>query len=326
VNLYNYNIDLPFCNKKISFREITTNEQIAIAKAVLSFPNKKDSYLEFNNFFLDILLNCVKEKEDFKQINIIDYVLFVTKLRIISIGETIQLVTESDNPNAKSSKITLDLNEFLKNIYLNGQKLLTDNLIKYKDIEIKISWPHLNSIKLFQNLILKNENNSSLFLDSYQEFIEYIKIKDNKINLYNFSSEEKIQILDKLSLSFVTKIQEKILNLIKEFSDFNYWGISKFEDYKFNFYSLSFIDFIKLFFSYDIKSIYYEICFLASNGLDANYISNLSHMDRKVFVNTVIQQIQEKNKPSNSDSSQGMIPTSSQAVQDLALEFGDVAP
>ena len=83
---YNYSAELPFSKKTLKFREITTEEQLILAKANLSFPNDKTNYFDFNNFVIETLSNCIENKNDFKKLNIIDFVLFLTKIRIISIG------------------------------------------------------------------------------------------------------------------------------------------------------------------------------------------------------------------------------------------------
>jgi len=113
VEYYNYNIELPFSKKVVAFREINTNEQMALAKANLSFNNSKDNYFPFNNFVLTTVKNILENKNDFDKINIVDYMLFLTKLRIVSIGNIITLTTESKNKEFKSTKTTIDI------IYIN---------------------------------------------------------------------------------------------------------------------------------------------------------------------------------------------------------------
>lgn len=319
---YNYNAELPFSKKTLKFRELYTEEQIALAKANLSFPISKQNHFDFNNFVLDIIYNCIENKDDIKNLNIIDYVLFLTKLRIISVGNSIELTSQSKNQKIKTK---INLNDFLKNLYSASIEALVEDIIIENNVEIKISWPKIDSIKMFQNLLNQEKNQYQIFVDSFQEFIEYIKIDDKKILLSNYNQSQKIKIIEKLSVSIIKKLQEKILESLRFLMNADLWNVSTFKEHTFNFYSLNFIDFIRLFFSYDIKYIFQEICYMSAKGLSSEYILKLSPIERKIHFSI----IQEQNKVDESatENNQNQINlNSSKALQDLALEFGDVAP
>lgn len=322
MQFYNYNIELPFCKKTISFREISTNEQIALIKANLAFPVNQNNQFEYTESILDIISNCIKNKDILKNLNIIDYVLFITKLRIISIGSTIDLVTQSNNKEFKKTKTTLDLNVFLKNLYMSSISILEDNIIKDNDIEIEISWPYLDSIKVFQDLLLNDKTQYEIFLYSYQEFIKTIKYKETLIQFKNFNSIEKIKIIEKLSVSILKKVQEKILEYIKMLTSRDMWEVSTFKEYTFNLYNLSFVEFIKLFFSNDLRELYKEICFFASNNLSSDYVLNISPVERRIHYSLIIEQLNERNKESVPDF-ENMSLNGSRELQDLAAEFGE---
>ena len=84
---YNYSVDLPYTNTKISYRELNTQEQLLLAKANISFSGDNNSLFDYNQFAFELISNCIKNKEDFYKINIIEYVMFLVKLRIMSIGK-----------------------------------------------------------------------------------------------------------------------------------------------------------------------------------------------------------------------------------------------
>lgn len=322
---YNYITELPFSKKTLKYRELSTKEQLALGKTNLAIPNNKNNHYDFNNFVISVLKNCLENPNDLDDINIIDYVLFITKIRIISIGNVIELISENDDSDVKTVKTTIDLNLFLKNLYITSFKALEENTINYNNIEIKFAWPNINCIKFFQDLYITYDNHYKLFINSYQEFIEYIKIDDNKIVLKNFKNDEKLKILENLSVSIIRKIQEKVLKMISDLNEENIWGLNNFKNYKFNFYNLSFVDFIRLFFSYDIKSLYKELYFMSINGLSPNYVMNISPAERKIYMAI----IEEKKKAESDRSSfdfDKINANSSKEVQDLALEFGDTPP
>ena len=325
MNYYNYNIELPFSKKVINFKEITTKQQIILAKANLSFPESTSNYFDYNNFIVKIISECIENPQDLNQINLVDYILFLTKIRIISIGSTINLITETKG-EIKSAKTTLNLNHFLKSLYEAGVNSLIDDTIVENNVEVKICFPFLNSIKVFQDIINQKTNNYEAFIESYQEFIEYIKIRDKKILFFNFKTEEKKNILDKLSISIIKKIQDKIIEVLKVLTTSELWGVSNFKEHTFNFYNLSFVDFIRLFFSNDIKNVYKEICFMSNRGLTPEYILNLSPMERMIHISIVKEQIGAENKQPEADYDPYSISKGSKDLQDLALEFGDTPP
>jgi hypothetical protein len=331
VDYYNYNTELPFSNKKIKFREITTKEQLILAKANLSFPNTIENHKDFNDFVFKTIKNCIETQENFENINIIDYILFLTKLRIISIGSIMEFVSESKNSEVKSVKTTLDLNLFLKNLYYGALKSLKNNIFKENDVEVKISWPNVNSIKIFQEVLNKEASEYDIFLETFQEFVEYIKIKDKKIVLNNFSKEQKLKILEKISSSLMKKIQDSIVFIIKTMNETDLWGVSSFNQYTFNIYNLSFVNFIRLFFAYDVKTIYQDIYYMAAESLPPEYVLSLSPAERKVHSSIIIEarkrkegeQTPDLNRINQNYTSKSKV---SKDVQDLALEFGQTPP
>lgn len=323
MNYYNYNIDLPFSKKNINFREINTNEQIALSKATIIFSKNKES-LNYNNFIVNVIKNCVENEKDFLNLNIIDYILLLTKLRIVSIGSGIELQSEATDKNVKNVKITLDLNLFLKNLYEGSLKALEKDIIKEKEIEIKLKWPSLNSLNVFVKN--KSQNDFELFINSYQEFIDYIKVDKEIINFKTFTSNQKIKILENLSISLIKKLQESTIEMLNSLKSYDLWGISILKDYTFHIYDLGFVDFIRLFFTYDLKSLYKEIYYFSNANLPPDYILKISQSERKIY-SSIIEEHQRtmENKETKYDFEK-INKSSNKTVEDLALEFGDTPP
>jgi hypothetical protein len=313
VQYYNYSLDLPHTKIKIHHRELNTQEQIALAKANLTIDNAKESLIDYHNFVLDLLCNCVKNHCDLKNITIIEYVLFLVKLRILSIGNSIEFILKDSNTK---TKIQLDLKSYLMNLYKASNFYETDdnNIITENDITIKINWPTLNSVSVFNEFLINEKNIYESINDSIQEFIEYIKINDKKIQFNSFDSKQKSNLLDSLPMHLKLKTQNKIFEALKELITSEIFNVSTFKEQRFNIYNLSFIEHIKMFFSYDVKSIYSEIHFLANSNINPEFTMSLSPAERKVYISL----IQEQRKKSDGNSSQ-----SSNAVKDLALEFGE---
>jgi len=50
MSYYLHNVEMPFCGKNISFREIKNEEQIAISKANLAMPSSNNEPALYNDF------------------------------------------------------------------------------------------------------------------------------------------------------------------------------------------------------------------------------------------------------------------------------------
>lgn len=327
MDYWNYSVDLPYTKSKIDFREINTQEQILITKASISIPNNKESLFEYHNFILSVILNCVKDKNIFYKINIIEYILFLIKLRSISIGSTIDFILKEEENKKSKTKIQIDLKKYMMNLFKasNYFEDQTNSFLKEKKVEIKINWPLLSSVKTFNELSLNSKYEYEIFENSLFEFIVYIKIENNKINFNELKTEEKIKLFEKLPIVLKNKIQKNVIDSIKSLIDVDLFEISLFKDYKFSIYNLNFVEHIKMIFSYDLKSLFREIYYLSTNGLSSDYILNISDSERKIYLTIIQEEIkrqEDASKGKNEDVPENEIGYS-QAVKDLALEFGE---
>jgi hypothetical protein len=321
---YNYSVDLPYTKTKIYYREINTQEQLLLAKANISIPNNKESLYDYSQFAFEVILNCVKNKEDFYKINIVEYVLFLVKLRIISIGATMDFLLKTGEDTKTKTKIQIDLRKYLVNLYNASNYFETDSVIIENNLEIKLNWPDIKSILTFNDICLSNQTQYEMLNDSLCEYIEYVKIDGKHKLIFNaMNQKEKVKLFEKIPLKLKDKLQQKIIEASKILSEYNLFQVSFFDDYRFNFYNLSFIEHIKMFFSYDLKSLYQEIYFLSNYKLSPSYILSISQSERKIYM-SIIEDQNKKDQKSSSNSGDGE--SYSDAVKKLALEFGDEMP
>lgn len=313
---YNYSLDLPHTKIKLHHRELNTKEQIALAKANLTIANTKESLIDYHNFILNVLENCVENFNDIQNITIIEYVLFLVKLRILSVGNVIEFLMKDSE---RKTKIQLDLKSYLANLYRASSFFENEenNTVIENNITIKINWPIVKSINVFNEFLINDKNIYESINDSIQEFIEYIKIDNKKIQFNSFSSKQKNDLLDSLPMHLKLISQNKIFNALKELITSEIFNVSIFKEQRFNIYNLSFIEHIKMIFSYDVKSIYSEIHFLANSNINPEYTLNLSPSERKIYI-SIIQEQRSKRDGNNSQNSN--------ALKDLALEFGEQVP
>jgi hypothetical protein len=299
---YNHNLDLPYSKLNIKFRELTTNEQLLLSKTNLILEYNPSGFYEYFDFLNDIIRNCVKDYNDILNLDVIEFVLLVTKIRSISIGNSIEFHLENKNESdIKNQKITINLNYFIKNLYDTSNTFFENknNQIIDKNIIIKLKYPSIKNIDIFLNTKTYENFNETLV-----EFIDEIQVNNSKIKFSAFEYKQKQDFIDKLSINIKKKIEEKIILILNKLLNTNFLGLDYFKDQKFTFYGLGFMSFLKIFFSYDIKSLYIEIYHLATNGLSSDYILNISPSERKLYI-SIINEINKSKSESSNDSSSG---------------------
>lgn len=313
---FNQSLDLPYTNSTVKYRELTTNEQIILSKTNLSLPYTNIGLYEYFEVLNDVIQNCVKDQTAIEKLDVIEYVMFITKLRSISIGNTIEFMVENSNDESfKKQKIIINLNLFIKSLYEATQIIIneSENNISEKNISVILKWPSIKNIKNFLNPIDLNNINSILI-----EFIKEIKLDNASIDFSNFKQQEKQDLLEKLSIGLKQKVEKKIFSLLENLINKNLIGIEQFKDQKFNIFGFGFVSFLRLFFSYDIRSLYQEIHYLAGSGLSPDYILNVSPSERKLYIS--ITNDANKAKQGSSASPEDMI-GNSKTLEDLAVEF-----
>jgi hypothetical protein len=313
MDYYNHSLDLPFSKTNLKFRELNTAEQLALAKANLTIDNKTEvGSFEYFNFLNETVKNCIKDYNNFLNLDIIEYTMFITKLRSISIGSSIQfLVEKKENDSVTKQKINLNLNYFLKSLYEETNNFFENknNIISEKNILIYLKWPNIKNINLF----LKNNN---LYEDSIFEFIDKISINNIEIDFQKFNNNQKKELIEKFSISFKKKLESKIFEQLEKLMSKNLTGIDYFKEQKFSIYGMIFVNFLRLFLSNDIKSIYSEIYYLCSNNLNAQYVYDLSPSERKIYISIINE---SKSTPSEDDWTSAL--GNNRSLEDLAVEF-----
>ena len=323
-----YKINLPFSKKEIRFKELTTRDQLDIEKINLFYPQTPEYYLDYHNNFLKILQTCIENFEEFLDIDILEYLLFCLKIRIISLGNVLELYLKSEDQSAKNTKVTLDLQSVIQRILFAGESSLITKEIALddKNLTIYLGWPNIKSIKSFHDLFFSELTIEEKILEIIPEFISKVKIKDENIDFHSLNHNEKEKMLLVFPASIKNKIQKAILENINKISEHNIFNISYFENQKLNFFNLIYIDIIKLIFSQNPKRIYEEIYILANYHLDSNYVMSLSPAERRIYISFI--EAQKKSEQAPEQASVNVPPPSNQnrSVEDLAVEFGDIPP
>ncbi len=91
MSYYLYSVNLPFSNKEILYREITSKEQIMLCKADGTLPANTSFAKDYTRIFFELISNCVKDPLLLEDINLIDYIILISKIRIASLGNELEL-------------------------------------------------------------------------------------------------------------------------------------------------------------------------------------------------------------------------------------------
>jgi hypothetical protein len=317
MDYYLYTVELPFSKVVLHYRELNSREQLILGKAnTLLAIEDDETFLEYSSFFKKIISDCVRNKEDFFKLNLIDYMLFLTKLRIVSIGNQLDLCFESEEKEEIKQKITIDLNIFMKNLYEHSSSCFEQKEISFQDFYVELDWPNIKNEETL--LDFKGNSVSNHVILTIPEYVKKIKIKDKKIILDEMSFDQKNQIFERLPITIRTKIQNIVLDSIKKLSEKNFFAISKMDYLKYSFYSKSLQEIIRLFFAYDLQAIYKEYYILASKNINPQYIDNLSVSERNVFCNLAQEELKNRDDASNNSQRD----PNSQSLQNLMDEFG----
>ena len=296
-----YNVELPFSGVQLFYKDINSKQQIVLAKSDILFKMEDESYLDYSRIVNRVILQSIENKENFYDIDIIDYILFLTKLRIVSIGNTLELMFKNPEESSEEhTKVTIDLNYFMKSLYEIASESIKDNIIKSKNMEVEISWPNIKSEEYF----LKTESSyTDHVISSIPEYIKSIKIKNKKILTKNFSRKEKTDLYEKMPIKLKNIILDYVLKMIKKLSEKNLFGIEKMNYLKFNFYNKSHQHIIRLLFSENLRNIYQEYYILASKKINPSYVDNLSISERKVYCSFVQEELKAQNELNDNSGS-----------------------
>jgi hypothetical protein len=303
---------------------MVSEEQLALSKANVMLPLQKDYLEEYSQILIEICSQCLQNKNEIYDLSIIEYILFLTKLRIISIGPEIELEYEAnkeENSQTQKVKITIDLNVFLKKIYEASTEALSENKLVYNDYEVILDWPNIRSEKYFLNL-QKTSLNMDFVVESICEYVKEIKIQNQSILLKNFDHEQKVKLYENLPLILQNKIQDTILKSIKIMVEKDLFGLTKLNDFRFSLYNTNYQEFLRLFFSVNLRNIYQEYYVMASKKINPSYIDKLTLSERKIYISL----IEEESKANENDVPEETLTNfnGSPELQKLMSDFGDV--
>ena len=301
-DFFPYKVDLPFSDKTIYYRELNTQEQINIAKNNLIHSNTRDNHLDYFNTIFSILIHCVKNPLDLKDLNIVDYIFFVAKLRLVSISNIFELSINSESKEFKNIKINVDINFLVKNLYKITSELMKNNTLTYQDFEIELGWPLVSDVSVFSNLLSNDKyTDFDRINNAIPLFLKSIKIKNNVVCLANLDQKQRLAIYDQIPSTVTNEIQSRVIDIVSTLKETDIFGFPEYIFYKFDFFNLVFVDIIKLLFLFNLNIIYNEIYLLSKRNMNEEYILTLSPTERQIYLSYENNAEEKTNKQEDSE-------------------------
>lgn len=286
---FTHSIQFPFTKTIINFKELTCYQTSNLIKINTNYPPENDYRVDYHKLLIEIIKDSIKEKENIYKLNIIEFLMLCIRLRTVSISSTLEISLDSE----KNTNAVINFYDVLFNILTISNAIKKYEVIKNEDTEIYLNWPLLQNEEYFLSTI-KNEY-IIRFLDSIPTFIHTIKIKDKIFDFNLFDAEQKKQLMESLPASIKNTVQTNIINLLKEISSIEIFGIKQFEQYKLEFFNATIQDLIRFLFAGSEDSKTMELVFLKKYGFSVEEINQMIPLEKNNLLNYLSQQLKTEN-------------------------------
>lgn len=281
---YPYALQFPFSKTTLNFREINCAEQSLLCKINDTLPPTHEYRGDYLNVLIEILQKVIKDKESIYGLDLIEFLMFVIRLRTVSIGSFIEFSIGDE----KKKNIKFDLYTLLKNVYNAGCIINDKENINTEDVEIKLKWPDLYGEYHF--LETYHENDTVKFLSTMCQFVDYIKIKDQSFNFKFLKNTQRIELFELLPLSVKNLIQTDVIFLLQKLREQPLFELEEFENYKLEFYNFTIQDIIRFIFANNENSLIAENVFLLNKGFTIGDINLMPPITKQNYINYFIEQ------------------------------------
>jgi hypothetical protein len=293
---------MPLSEIKIFYKELNNRQFLALSKINLILPLNEETAVDYATIFREIVLESIKNKEDFLKLNIIDYILFLAKLREVTIGEDLELYVKEANVSDMPVKFNLKISSFIQRLYSLAKECLPNNNLTFDNFNVEIDWPNLQEEEFFLKKIPQDSLSlADKVISSIPYFIKKITFDSNCINLINLNFEERTQIYNKLPFSIRQNIQSLIIEAVLKLKNGDVWNVKHLQEFSngIDLYSISYQGILRLFFSDDISGILEEYYMLASKGVVPFYLDSISVAERKVYMTLFAKELEALNPKGN---------------------------
>jgi hypothetical protein len=289
MSYYIHNLQFPFTNTFLNFKELNCEQSFALIKINNNFPASNENRLDYQTQLINIIKDCVKDKDSILNLNILEFLIFCIRLRALSVSPTVEL--EFEKKENKNVKIIINFYDLMSNIFEATNIIEKYKNIKEDNIEICLGWPLLKDEKYFLYNI--EESHFTKFINSLPLFVETLKIKDTFFDLKSFDFDQKKTLFDSIPISIQNTIQSNVVSLLKELVEYPLFNIEQFKEYKLEFFNATIQDLIRFVFAGTEESEMMEICFLKKFNFNIEEIYKMTPQQKNNYINYLVQSTKE---------------------------------
>jgi|688.fasta_scaffold495494_2 hypothetical protein len=270
----------------ISFSELTVRDYKELLKCILGDDPNKQTFVETVS---EVFSNLTKKSEEgFKNLNALDFLIFLIDLRIYTGGNICGVTVKK---NEKEAKLNLNLEMLKRDLIKTFSQFYL--VIKHEALEIKFQCPSIN------RLLEKSKNE-----EEYLYFIKSVMISSGK-QMFIKNNQEASELFDKLMPKLSLQIIEKYNEFAKACLNTNFLSRYKITESSLMFTPTveSLIWFSKLLFNEPLDVFYNNLFYLCYYGH-----MNLAHIEQGTvgeytyYVNMLRSVQESKSEPPPSES------------------------
>ncbi len=176
---------------EVSFRPMKTKDQ-----KVLLVNTENETYVNQLKGLAELIKSCIKKsKIKVEELFIQDFVWLVLNIRMRSLGESLDITGICTECSKRTPNLKIDLE---KNIIAKYSSGLKNNIVAVTpDLKMVLTFPKVKH--------LLSKKSDAPVLDLIADGIDYVEFKDKVVDL---TSEEKIDLLDKIDIKFITQFEK----------------------------------------------------------------------------------------------------------------------
>lgn len=283
---YNILIYIPSLKETWKFKSITTHQQREMCKALISADSVPEIFIESVN---ELIAECVFSKHNIEQLDLIDKLIIILKLRCESIGDSVELVLKKNNKDYNVEYNFFDVLEPLSTFAQNVQPLTLES----NNFKLKCSIPNIREELSILQLTNKVE---ITYEDLIPIFVDYIVLHNQIIDLKKVDRESQIKILEILPAVFYKNITDYISKILDQINVIKLYSFNE-QTINLTFGSV-YLDYIKFVLREDLYKVYQEIYVLNKQiNFSSDYIEVMSPLEREMYISFLKQEHQQSSPP-----------------------------
>lgn len=228
--VFSYEVWVPSLKRNVMFREINTNQQKRLIKAIIDSPIYNTQFI----FALRKVIqeNCVDKTINVDDLTIIDKLIIAMKMRSVSISDVVELKVPLKDGKSTQRAISLEkiLGELKNTVSIPDDATFTDDKNIY---EVKCGLPTISTEYKLEDELRRNieekevksyeelrKNIGDVFMGEVAKYIRSISINNGeditKIDLSSINFKDRMTLIGRLPEKVTKKVVEYIDTTKKE--------------------------------------------------------------------------------------------------------------